>query len=90
MSFLNSTKVISDIFFIFSALKCIVSEVMQSLNKLILKKLSKPDSSVVDGLSSTEKYALKMLNKGYSLKSIALQTNLKKKRIRTIRKKYIN
>ena len=88
MSFLNSIKLVV-LFFLFSLHLNVLSQSDVEFKQANSKKALKPDSSVVDGLSSTEKYALKMLNKGYSLKSIALQTNLSKKRIKTIRKKYI-
>ena len=89
MSFLNSTKLLV-IFFSFFLHLNVLCQGNAEFKETNSKKASKSDSSIVYGLSSTEKYALKMLNKGYSLKSIALQTKLKKKRIRTIRKKYIN
>ncbi len=88
MSFLNSIKLLV-IFFSFSLHLNVLSQSDVEFKQANSKKALKSDSSFVDGLSSTEKYALKMLNKGYSLKSIALQTNLNKKRIKIIRKKYI-
>lgn len=40
-------------------------------------------------LTSSEKYALKMLKNSYSVKSIMAQTNLEKKRIKEIKKEYL-
>ena len=46
-------------------------------------------TNVVNELTSKEKYALKMLKQGYSIKSIQLQTNIDKKRIKEIKKSYL-
>lgn len=40
-------------------------------------------------LTNKEKYVLKMLRQGYSTKSIELQTNMSKRRIKEIKKDYL-
>ena len=52
-------------------------------------KKSSLDNNAKAELSAKEKYALKMLKQSYSIKSIQLQTNIDKKRIKEIKKEYI-
>ena len=51
-------------------------------------KKSSLDNNAKAELSAKEKYALKMLKQSYSIKSIQLQTNIDKKRIKEIKKEY--
>ena len=62
----------------------------QSLNNSQDSDSLKTKINRLDELNSIEKYALKMLKNGYKMKSIILQTNLEKKRIKQIRKRYVN
>ena len=47
------------------------------------------NQKVESSLTNKEKYVLKMLRQGYNLKSIQLQTNMEKGRIKEIKKDFL-
>ena len=64
----------------------------QEVSKEKKEELSKQDTIVNENskpLTANEKYAVKMLKSGYKIKSIVLQTNLTKQRVRELKKEHL-
>ena len=59
----------------------------QKVDSLKVSTIVKQNSE--SSLTNKEKYVLKMLRQGYSTKSIELQTNMSKGRIKEIKKDYL-
>ena len=88
MSIVNCFKGLVLFFPLFFSLSVFSQIDDKSINDSI-KDVTEINSSSKEKLNPKEKFALNMLKKWYDVKSIALQTNLEKKQIKLIKKKYI-
>ncbi len=89
MNFYKYLSFLFLLFVVFSFKAQSNSNVGDSLSIEKNKNLTISDGVGKSELTSKEKYVLKMLKQSYSMKSIMLQTNVDKKRIKEIKKEYL-